>query len=581
VKRRGPQIPHYDRDVSVTRSDPSRATEPLPDPAATDQGPPDPDEGTGERAGGAEAIHDPDRDVAHPEIKVVVALAVIAGVVLRFVAPSPLWLDEALSVNIARLPLGDLPDALRHDGHPPFYYAVLHGWMQAFGTGDEAVRALSGLTSVAALPLAYLAGKRSGGRSLGWLALGLFALCPFVLRYATETRMYALLTVEVLVGYLLVDDLVRRGRDGWQRVVALGATVGALLYTHYWAMWLVGGLVIVLVAVWRRAAEPALRRGAVRAGAGVVVGGLAFVPWLPVLLYQSTHTGTPWAGPVRPTSLLASTLTDFGGGAFKDAQFVGGVLLVLVLLAVFGVAVSTRRIDLDLRTVPQFRGEAAIVVATIVLALAVSYATRSTFVTRYASTFLPLFLLLAAGGLTRFLDRRVRAVAVTALLGLFALGCVYNITTDRTQSGVIAAAVAKRHQPQDLVVYCPDQLGPAALRLMPSDLRQVAFPDLERPERIEWVDYNERNKADPVAYAQRVSDLAGPSHGIFVVWSGGYKTHRGTCDALVAALGANRPPAEMLVSEDGDLYFEHANLTYFAPVTPVTPATSEPSVPAP
>ncbi len=53
---------------------------------------------------------------------VLVACAVvIAGVVGRFLAPGGLWLDEALSVNIAKLPLGQLPGALVQDGSPPLY----------------------------------------------------------------------------------------------------------------------------------------------------------------------------------------------------------------------------------------------------------------------------------------------------------------------------------------------------------------------------------------------------------------------------------------------------------------------------
>jgi uncharacterized membrane protein len=517
---------------------------------------------------GARATFENDQDDVGIELKLVVLVAVAIGLVLRFVARSPLWLDEALSVNIAQLPLADIPDALRHDGHPPLYYVLLHLWMQVAGTSDEAVRALSGLISVASLPLAYLVGRRAGGRSLGWLTLGLFALCPFVLRYATETRMSALIILLVLVGYLLLDDHTRSHRDGWLRVIGLGGVVGALLYSHYWAMWLLGGVGLVLLWTWRRTADPQVRRGVTRALIGMAIGGGTFLPWTPVLLYQSRHTGTPWAGPVRPTSMLASTLTDFGGGAFKDAQFVGGILLVLLLLAVFGRARSSRRIELDLRGTPQFRAEASIVVATIVLALAVSYATRSAFVTRYASTFLPLVLLLAAGGLTRLVDRRARVIALTVVLGLFSLGCVYNLTTDRTQAKVIADEVARTHRPQDLVVYCPDQLGPAGLRLMPADVRQVAFPTLERPERIEWVDYAARNSADPVAYARQVLDTAGDASGIYVVWSGGYKTHRGTCEAIIAELTAHRPPAHALVSEDGDEYFEHANLTYFEPAAP-------------
>jgi hypothetical protein len=91
---------------------------------------------------------------------VAVAGVVAAGVIARFVATSPLWLDEALTVNIARLPIRRLADALRHDGAPPLYYLLLHGWIRWVGSGDVAVRALSGLFAVASMPLMWLAGRR-------------------------------------------------------------------------------------------------------------------------------------------------------------------------------------------------------------------------------------------------------------------------------------------------------------------------------------------------------------------------------------------------------------------------------------
>jgi hypothetical protein len=62
--------------------------------------------------------------------------ALLAGVALRFVAHTHLWLDEAQSVAIARLPLPSLFAALRQDGSPPLYYLLLHYWMGWFGTGD-------------------------------------------------------------------------------------------------------------------------------------------------------------------------------------------------------------------------------------------------------------------------------------------------------------------------------------------------------------------------------------------------------------------------------------------------------------
>src|SRR5690349_23080098 len=76
-----------------------------------------------------------------------------------------LWLDEALSVNIARLPLSQLQNALKHDGAPPLYYLLLHGWTSVFGTGDTAVRSLSSVCMAAALVTLWFVARR-------WLGSG-------------------------------------------------------------------------------------------------------------------------------------------------------------------------------------------------------------------------------------------------------------------------------------------------------------------------------------------------------------------------------------------------------------------------
>ena len=80
-----------------------------------------------------------------------------------------LWLDEALGANLADLPLGDLVDALRRDGHPPLYPVLLKGWMGVFSDGDIAVRSLSMVLATVTLPLAWLAGTaaRRSHRRLG------------------------------------------------------------------------------------------------------------------------------------------------------------------------------------------------------------------------------------------------------------------------------------------------------------------------------------------------------------------------------------------------------------------------------
>ena len=491
-------------------------------------------------------------------------VVVAIGIVLRFWTRSHLWLDEALSVDIARLPAGQITEALRHDGHPPLYYFLLHVWMGVFGQGDVAVRALSGVLSVAALPLAWLAGRRVAGRPGAWAALALLALSPFAIRYGTETRMYSLVILLVLGGYLLVAQALEEPKL-W-RLVSIAVLTGLLLLSHYWGLWLVGAVVVVLgVTAWRACGEA--RSRVVKVGVAIAAGGLLLVPWLPAMLDQAAHTGTPWAAPVRPTTMTTTTLQDFGGGDYGEAILLGFVLLVLFALGLFGRSVDARRIEIDVRTVPQVRREAAIVGATIALASAAGYATGTTFASRYASVFMPLVLIVAAVGLTRFEGRVVRGVVAAAVLVLGLVGGVHNITTDRTQTGVIADAIRAGATPNDLVVICPDQLGPAMHRLLPAGLRQETYPLLASPDLVDWRDYEQRNAAaDPKAIAAKVVEHARAAHAasLWFVTSGSYKTFEGQCEQLGAEIGARLGPGEGLVSEDNAKFFEYASLFRFA-----------------
>lgn len=489
--------------------------------------------------------------------------AVALGVVLRFVTRSPLWLDEALSVNIAKLPLGDIAAALRQDGHPPLYYGLLHEWMTVFGSSDGAVRALSGVFALLTLPLMWLVGRRRGGSLLAWVAVAVLALSPFGLRYATETRMYSIVMVLVLAGYLLLDDVVRRAKPGVLVLVGLATVSGALLLTHYWSIWLLGAIEVMLAWRWWRDHEPAARRCLARAFVAVAAGGLFFLPWVPSFLYQSVHTGTPWAGAQRPGSVLAVTLAEFGGGGFRDAEFVGGLILVLSLLALFGRAVSRRHIDLDLGTQPQFRFEAVVIGLTLGFGIAVAAAAGSAFAGRYASVIFPLVMLLVAGGITRLVDRRARAIVLAAFLSLCLLGAYKNVTYQRSQGRVAAQAVNAAAAPGDIVVFCPDQLGPAFSRSMRTDLDRVVYPSLAPPERVDWVDYAQRNAAaSPAAVATELLTRAG-GHQVFLVWQPSYRTLEGQCEALFDALSVARPGSSTLVTASGATYYEPGSVTRF------------------
>jgi mannosyltransferase len=491
----------------------------------------------------------------------VVAGVALAAVGFRFVTRSPLWLDEALSVNIARLPLGDIPEALRHDGHPPLYYFLLHGWMDVFGEGDGAVRALSGLFGLALFPLMWIAGRRLAGRQGAWAAVLVLALSPYAIRYSTETRMYSLVMLLGLAAWLVGQDALERPTTG--RLVGLAFLTGALLWTHYWAMWFLAALGLTMLVRAFRARRDGRTddlRTTLKVIGAMVAGGVLFLPWVPSLLYQSTHTGTPWAGPQQPAEVVTQSLSDLGGGKSGDSVLLGVLLLVLILLGLFGRSIDSRHVELDLGTQPDARPILVIVSLTMGIAMGISYATSSAFASRYLAILVPLIFLAVALGLTRLGTGLAFRLVAALLLCLGLLGGGRNVVTARTQAGQVGDAIRAQLGPDDLVITCPDQLGPSLLRELPAGTDVVAYPDFSRPDRIDWVDYTERlDEADPAAFANEALERAGDG-AIWYVWSGSYRTHEGTCERVLNGMLQGRPNATNPVVDGGEEYFEHEAL---------------------
>jgi len=509
----------------------------------------------------ARAEDGPETAAGVPWPAIGVAATLVLGVVVRFATVSHLWLDEAQTVAIAHLPLGRIPEALRHDGAPPLFYLLLHAWMRVFGTGNVAVRFLPGIFSVGALPLAWLAGRGLGGRQVAWAAVLLLASSPFAVRYADETRMYSLVVLLVLAGYLALTALLERPGSR-PAAVGVGLVTGGLLLTHYWSLYLLFVVGVTLVILARRAVSP-IREGARRGLVAMALGSLLFVPWVPSFLFQLAHTGTPWGGHGRVRSMVDGVF-DFAGGYWDPGLLLGLALYALIALALAGRPVDGRRIELDLRTRPGGRHLAIVGFGTLALAILATVIGKSAFAARYASVLFPLILLLAAQGTAVLTDRRLRhgVLAVAVVLGFWAV--VPNVFGDRTSAARVAAAIKAGVAPGDVIAYCPDQLGPSVSRLLPATLDQLTFPRGTSPAIVDWVDYATVNKAgQPAPFAQLLLDRAGPTHTVWVVWAPGYRTYKDKCQGVLGALDLVRRDNTRPVKLPKN--FEHPGLVRFPP----------------
>lgn len=495
-----------------------------------------------------------------------IGLVLLAGIVLRFVTTSDLWLDEALSVNVARLPLSDISEWLRHDGAPPLYYWLLHGWTNVFGTSALAVRSLSAIFSLATLPAMFFAGRRIGGRTGAWASLLITASSTFAIRFATEARMYSLIALLVAVGYLAFLRALER--PSLARLAIVAVIVAALLYTQYWAMYLLAVIGALLVLRAWRAPQLDQRRAARSLIVAFVAGGIAFLPWVPNMLYQSEHTGTPWGERLLPNSVFTTMLEDFSGGSHVEDYAVYWVFNLLFLIAVFGAWAAKWRYELDLRTRVGARIEALVVVATVLVGAMASYVAGTTFQARYASVVFPVFVLVLAYGVSRLRERPLRALALVVVVALGLVGGVRNVVENRTQGGDVGRTISAESKRGDIVVYCPDQLGPGASRELDDapGLVQMVFPTGDRPKLVDWVDYTERNSnADASAFAEKVLDRAGAGGTIWYVssflYAGG---NEGKCEQIRDVLSAQRPGSTVSVLQDETIY-ESMGLTRYPP----------------
>jgi hypothetical protein len=477
-----------------------------------------------------------------------VGALVVGGIALRFVSVGPLWLDEAQSVSIASEPLRLLPHALRVDGAPPLWYALLHLWMRAFGDSTYSVRLTGVIPALLALPVMERLGRRIGGRAVGVTSLVLLATSPFAIRYAVETRMYSLtLLLSLLAAHALLS--VHRSRSPWP-VVALAVLTAMLLYTHYYAIWL--GLVVGGGELWR--ATRHRDRRSWWAVAAIGAGGLAFVPWLPVLLFQARHTGAPWAAPPSVTAVLG-TVGSWLGGTSPVPQLAQLVVLALILLAVLGRRSARRTVVLGLPAAPGPLRLLGVVVGVVLVAVLDAMLTKQAYAPRYTSVVLGLFVVLVAIGVQVLPSQRSRQVVVAglAVMGL-AVGA-NTVARPRTQAASVATELRAASEPGDVVVYCPDQLGPSTSRLLPASLRlhQVVYPTLGPPQRVDWVDYAKRqalgNPTDVAGAVNRLSD----GHTIWLVWSSKYHATGTECTQLIAALTLLRgQPYPAVVHDSGD-----------------------------
>ena len=499
---------------------------------------------------------------------------VVVGIYYRFTTTSKMWLDEAQTVNIASYPLRSIAGELRLDGAPPLYYYLLHLWMGVFGDSDTAIRALSGLFGVLALPLLWWVVRRGYGRLEALLALAVLASSPFAVYFSTETRMYSLVVLLVIAGIGAAQALLSRATV--PRALLLALVTALLLYTHYWSLYLyvVVGAWLLIVALRGRGER---RRGGVYGLFALVLGGILWLPWVPTFLFQRAHTGTPWsAAPTLAAAFgwFASFVVNESVQAETLSLHLELALLCFVVLLVFGFAgapAGRDRLDLVLTGQPRARVLAGIAIGTLAVGWLASREAGTAFQARYSSIVFPMLVILVALGIVALPTRWIQ-VGALALVSVLALWTTHwGAHVQRTQAGKVAVVMHASVPAHSLVVVCPDQLGPSLLRYAGAssyDFR--GYPRFTSPSIVDWIDYKDAlAKTSPAAFAQRVVASAGDKP-FYLVWSVGYGVHATCIDLRSQLIKASGRHPTQLVAGRRLVFYQSMNLLEYAPPATTT-----------
>ena len=259
-----------------------------------------------------------------------------AGIAVRVVVLDgrQMFKDEGASWIVASYGLPDLIAHAATDIHPPLYELLLRSWIGAFGDGLATMRALSVLIGIGVVLAAWRWGHEALGRNWGLLVLATAALSGLALEDAREVRFHVLEVLFATIAWWLIWRIARPGgtRRAGAEAVILAIAVAGQLWSSPMGIPTAGlqGLLALLLVAVRRDRATALVLGA------IVVGGIAYLPWLPEQIGAVANGPPFWSEAPGPALLPYAFDTQLMG---RGHTRVLPILAGLVLLAIAGLGI--------------------------------------------------------------------------------------------------------------------------------------------------------------------------------------------------------------------------------------------------
>ena len=455
-------------------------------------------------------------------------LVAVAAIMLRLhqIESHSFWLDEAYSWTMAtKFSFGEIVRRTANDFNPPFYYMILKCWIAVFGDSEVAQRLLSVTCDTLTLLTLYLLchdafaettdaeGKRSS-RTVAVLAAAMYAVSGIHIQWSVETRMYSMAAfLSVASSWLLWRGLASRQRRWW---IWYAVSASALLYTHNYGVFTVFGQACFLIGLLatnifsRCGTAFATRRVTSKVDitlrvmncdsasehrhrslpfilpvAAMIAIGIAFLPWLSVLLNQTKQARTDYWIPdmnwwTIPKTWLDLIVHENMRAEQRDSALALSVSLIsLLVLGCFAWKARTRGAMLVL----------SMTISPIMCSAVVSIVSLPMITSRHYLTACGFFFCAVAWVVVKVLPKQLsKAAAALLIVNMLYLHFCYRDELQNSEVCGMRAAVrhlAENFQNGDSIVVA-DQAMLLSARyyasrlLQPSDTMHVPLPKLFR-----------------------------------------------------------------------------------------------------
>jgi len=272
--------------------------------------------------------------------QLLVVLALAAAVRCYQLGFASLWLDEALTIRIANLPLSELW-VTPYDPTPPLYYTVIH-FLLSFGHSEIALRIPSVLFGLLTVVMIYLATRKLAGATAAFAAALILALSFHNIEYSQEARAYSLLGLCLSVSLLGLINLGLRWQDScagftFRKFLGSGGALYAMgliaaLYTHNAAVFYWLCVQLFFLAWWVRPFKFSLPCIASWAAVNMAVL-LLWTPWLLVSIQMISQDVLSWLPQTTPELAFATWRAVNGLRTIDFAQPYADLLLAVAAIA--------------------------------------------------------------------------------------------------------------------------------------------------------------------------------------------------------------------------------------------------------